>query len=252
MPFLSIVIPAYNEQDRLPHTLSETLKFLAAQDYSSEIVVVDDGSRDRTTDVVAEFAAQAEGRLRLLKNPGNRGKGYSVRHGMLEARGDIVLFMDADLATPLTEVEKVLDPIRRNEYDVVIGSRAINRGLIGERQSFLRELRGRGGNLFMRTLLGLDFVDTQCGFKAFRRQAAQMVFPLQQTDGFGFDPEILFIAQKQGWRQLETPVRWNHVEGSKVTMLGSSLEVLRDVFKIRLNDLAGKYEPAAATATARN
>jgi glycosyltransferase involved in cell wall biosynthesis len=251
-PYLSIVIPAYNEEQRIGRTLTATFDFLDAQNYTSEVIVVDDGSHDRTVAVVSEFESRAGGRLRLLKNPGNRGKGYSVRHGMLEARGEIALFFDADLATPLSEVEKVIGPIAGNQYDVVFGSRALNRELIGERQSLLRELRGRGGNLVMRLLVGLNFMDTQCGFKAFRREAAQAVFPLQQIDGFGFDPEILFIAQKQGWRLLETPVRWNHVEGSKVTLFGSTIKVLAEVMKIRWNDLAGKYNGRAEPAHAHN
>jgi dolichyl-phosphate beta-glucosyltransferase len=187
----------------------------------------------------------------VLANPGNRGKGYSVRNGMLHADGEILLFYDADLSTPLGEIPKVIEPIAGDRYDVVIGSRALNPELIGEHQSVFREARGRIGNLIIRTLIGLDIKDTQCGFKAFRRQAAQSVFELQRINGFGFDPEILFIAQKQGWRLLETPVRWNHVEGSKVTAFSATVEVLSEVFRIRWNDLTGKYalrEPLAAKA----
>jgi len=250
-PYLSIVIPAYNEEQRIGHTLSATFDYLDAQNYPGEVIVVDDGSRDRTVQVVSEFEKRAGGQLRLLKNPGNRGKGYSVRNGMLNAGGEIALFYDADLATPTSEIEKVIRPIAENRYDVVFGSRALNRELIGERQSFLRELRGRGGNLIMRLLVGLDFEDTQCGFKAFRREAAQSVFALQNIEGFGFDPEILFIAQKQGWRLLETPVRWNHVEGSKVTLFGTTVKVLLEVMKIRWNDITGKYNGHTTLAQAR-
>lgn len=251
-PFLSIIIPAYNEEQRISHTLTATFDYLDLQDYTSEVIVVDDGSLDRTTEVVSKFESRAEGRMRLLKNPGNRGKGYSVRNGMLNASGQIMLFYDADLATPLTEVPKVIEPIKQNLYDVVFGSRALNPELIGERQSLLRELRGRAGNLLMRILVGLDFKDTQCGFKALRREAAQSVFPLQRIDGFGFDPEILFIAQKQGWRLREIPVRWNHVEGSKVTLLGSTVQVLLEVLKIRWNNLTGKYNDKAILMQAGN
>ncbi len=242
MPFLSIVIPAYNEEKRIGRTLEGTFEYLSAQSYDYEVLVVNDGSRDRTAEKVLEFAAQTSGRLQLIENPGNRGKGYAVRNGMLQARGEVALFYDADLATPTSEIIKVVTPIVENRYDVVFGSRALDRELIGEHQSFLRELRGRGGNIFLRATLGLDFRDTQCGFKAFRREAAQSIFQLQRIDGFGFDPEILFIGQKQGWRLLEMPVRWNHVEGSVVTLFGTTIKVLMEVSTIRWNDLTGKYD----------
>jgi glycosyltransferase involved in cell wall biosynthesis len=180
--------------------------------------------------------------LRLIENPGNRGKGYSVRNGMLQAAGEIALFFDADLATPTSEIVKVIEPIARDEYDVVFGSRALDRSLIGTHQSFARELIGRAGNLIQFMFTGLKFKDTQCGFKAFRRVAAQSVFRLQRIDGFGFDPEILFIAKKQGWRLLEIPVRWNHVEGSKVDPILSPLKALMEVSTISWNNLVGKYD----------
>lgn len=242
MPHLSIVIPAYNEEKRIGRTLEATFAYLDAQSYDSEVLVVNDGSRDKTADKVQEFVGRSAGRLRLIENPGNRGKGYAVRNGMLQARGEIILFYDADLATPTTEIVKVIEPIEADRFDVVFGSRALNQELIGNHQSFLRELRGRGGNLLLRALLGLNFKDTQCGFKAFRREAAQAIFQLQRIEGFGFDPEILFIGQKQGWRLLELPVRWNHVEGSTVTLFGTTVKVLMEVSTIRWNDLTGKYD----------
>ncbi len=242
MPFLSIVIPAYNEEKRISLTLEGTFEYLSTQNYDYEVLVVNDGSRDRTAEKVQEFARQTSGRLRLIENPGNRGKGYAVRNGMLQANGEIALFYDADLATPTSEISKVIEPISESRYDVVFGSRALDRSLIGTHQSVLREAIGRGGNLIQYVLTGLNFKDTQCGFKAFRRNAAQAVFPLQQIDGFGFDPEILFIAKKQGWRLLETPVRWNHVEGSKVNPIASPIKVLMEVSTIRWNDLMGKYD----------
>lgn len=244
MTYLSLVIPAFNEENRIGKTLDETLRFLGAQPFESEIVVVNDGSRDRTAEVVRKYeprAARAKSRLRLIENPGNRGKGYSVRNGMLNAHGEIALFMDADLATPLTEVAKVIEPIGDGRYDVVFGSRALDRSLIGTHQSSLRETIGKAGNLIQFLLTGLRFKDTQCGFKAFRREAVQAIFPLQQIEGFGFDPEILFIARKHGWRMLEQPVRWNHVEGSKINPLLTPIRVLLEVMTIRWNDLTGKY-----------
>jgi glycosyltransferase involved in cell wall biosynthesis len=244
MPLLSIVIPAYNEEERLGKTLAETFAYLTEQEYTSEIIVVDDGSRDRTVEVANSFQphSNAKTKLIVLKNPGNRGKGYAVRNGMLHASGEIQLFFDADLATPLDQIPKVLRPILDGKYDVVFGSRALSEAVIEVEQSFLRQLRGRGGNLLIRLLTGMDIKDTQCGFKAFRRQAAQSIFPLQQIDGFGFDPEVLFIANKQGWRWKELPVVWRHIEGSKVTMLSASVNVFLEVLKIRWNDLTGKYD----------
>ncbi len=244
MPLLSIVIPAYNEEERLGKTLSETFDYLAAQDFTSELIVVDDGSRDRTVEIAESFQSRSSTKTKLttLKNPGNRGKGYAVRNGMLHASGEIHLFFDADLATPLDQIPKVVQPILNGQYDVVFGSRAMNEAVIEVEQSILRRLRGRGGNLLIRLLTGMDIMDTQCGFKAFRRQASQAVFPLQQVEGFGFDPEVLFIANKQGWRWQETPVVWRHIEGSKVTMFSATISVFTEVCKIRWNDLMGKYD----------
>lgn len=244
MPLLSIVIPAYNEEERLGNTLSDTFDYLFAQDFTSELIVVDDGSRDRTVEIANSFQSRANAKVKLvvLKNPGNRGKGYAVRNGMLHASGEIHLFFDADLATPLDQIPKVMQPILDNEYDVVFGSRAMSEAVIEVEQSLLRRLRGRGGNLLIRLLTGMDIKDTQCGFKAFRRQASQTIFPLQQVEGFGFDPEILFIANKQGWRWKELPVVWRHVEGSKVTMFSATMSVFTEVFKIRWNDLTGRYD----------
>lgn len=248
MPYLSIVIPAYNEEKRIGTTLQGTFDYLNAQNYTSEVLVVNDGSSDQTVEKVQAFAEHASGRLRLIENPGNRGKGYAVKNGILQASGEIILFYDADLATPTSEIVKVITPIAENRYDVVFGSRAIDRSLIGTHQSAIREAIGRGGNWIQYALTGLNFKDTQCGFKAFRREAAQTIFPLQQIDGFGFDPEILFIAKKQGWRLLETPVRWNHVEGSKVNPIASPIKVLLEVATIRWNDLSGKYDLKSRTS----
>jgi len=248
MPFLSIIIPAYDEEQRIGRTLEATFDYLNTQDYPSEVIVVDDGSRDQTVQTVLEFEDRAAGRLRLLRNPGNRGKGYAVRNGMLQANGEIALYCDADLSTPPSEIAKVIEPIAENRHDIVLGSRALGYEMIGKHQSFLRESMGRTFNLIMRLLLGVNFKDTQCGFKAFRRQAAQSVFELQRISGFGFDPEVLFIAQKQGWRLLEMPVRWDHVEGSKVHLLSTPIEMLFDLVEIRWNGLTGKYDYEAAPA----
>jgi glycosyltransferase involved in cell wall biosynthesis len=249
MPHLSIVIPAYNEERRIQRTLGETFDYLDRQSYSSEILVVDDGSKDGTGEVVMSFAERVGNRIRLINNPGNRGKGYAVRNGMLHAQGDIILFCDADMSTPPEETRKVIEPIENDQYDVVFGSRALAGSRIEERQSGLREAIGRGGNFILQTLIGLRFEDTQCGFKAFRREAAHSTFSLQRIEGFGFDPEILYIAQKQGWRLLETPVRWAHVEGSKLNPLTTPLKVLLEVSTIRWNDLLGRYDAPPAPVT---
>jgi len=242
MIYLSVIIPAYNEAQRIGRTLNKTFDYLDAQNYASEVIVVDDGSNDQTMQVVDEFEPRAVGRLQVVRNPGNRGKGYAVRNGMLRAQGEISLFFDADMSTPPSEIAKIIEPIAKGDYDIVFGSRALAHELIGARQSLLRELSGRAFNLIMRALVGLRFKDTQCGFKAFRRQTAQSVFAIQRIEGFGFDPEVLFIAQKQGWNLLELPVCWNHVEGSKVRLLSTPFKMLFELLTIRWNNLNGKYD----------
>ncbi|MFN7920563.1 MAG: dolichyl-phosphate beta-glucosyltransferase [Bryobacteraceae bacterium] len=241
MPSLSIVIPAYNEEKRLPPTLERVASYLAASRYRPyEVIVVDDGSRDGTAAVAEKFCA-THPEFRVLRNPGNRGKGYSVRHGMLEARNDWVLFSDADLSAPIEEVEKLFAAVSKPECEVAIGSRAVDRSLIGVHQSIFRENAGRIFNLFMRVLVGLRISDTQCGFKLFRRDAAQAVFKNVRMERFGFDAEALFIAHKKGFAIAEIPVRWDHVEGTKVSMFGDSLDMFLDLLRIRWNWLRGLY-----------
>jgi dolichyl-phosphate beta-glucosyltransferase len=179
--------------------------------------------------------------VRLLKNPGNRGKGYSVRHGMLEAKGEWVLFSDADLSAPIEELDKLVAEVRRTGADVAIGSRALDRSLIGVHQSVFREYAGRFFNILMRLFTGLPFWDTQCGFKLFRGEAAQAVFRRQQIERFGFDAETLFITRLRGYRIIEVPVRWNHVEGTKVSMFRDSVNMFLDLLRIRWFQLQGKY-----------
>ncbi len=241
MADISVVIPAYNEEQRLPSTLETVLAYLAARQWSSpEVLVVDDGSTDGTRAAVERFLASGSP-VRLLANPGNRGKGYSVRHGMLEAVGDWVLFSDADLSAPIGELDKLLEAARRQQADIAIGSRALDRSLIGVHQSFFREQAGRVFNLMMRLLTGLPFWDTQCGFKLFSRRAAREVFRRQRIDGFGFDVEALFIARLLGFKTVEVPVRWDHVEGTKVSMLRDSVNMFLDLLRVRLYQLRGCY-----------
>ena len=233
---ISIIIPAYNEEKRLPSTLQQVRDYLAASRWEfSELVVVDDGSRDRTVDV-----ARAAG-ARVLQNPGNRGKGYSVRHGMLEAKGDWALFTDADLSAPIGELDGLWAAAEREQAKVAIGSRALDRSLIGVRQPAFRETMGRVFNLVMRILTGLPFHDTQCGFKLFETAAAREIFGRQLLDGFGFDVEVLYIAQRLGYKSIEVPVKWNDVAGTKVSMWRGMTAFL-DPIKVRWNGISGKYK----------
>jgi glycosyltransferase involved in cell wall biosynthesis len=232
---ISIVIPAYNEETRLGHSLEKIRRYLDASSWEfREIVVVNDGSRDRTAEV-----ARAAG-VRVVENPGNRGKGYTVRHGMLEAGGDWILYTDADLSAPIEELEKLWAAVEREHAQVAIGSRAVDRSLIGVHQPRAREFMGRFFNLAMRLITGLPFRDTQCGFKLFQAKAAREVFSRQQLDGFGFDVEVLFIARKLGYRVLEVPVRWDNVPGTKVS-LWSGARAFLDPLAVRLNSLKGRY-----------
>lgn len=239
-PFLSIVIPAYNEESRLPQTLERIAAYAASKSFSTEVVVVDDGSRDGTA-ATASRAAEKWPALRLLRNPGNRGKGFSVRNGMLHAAGHIALFSDADLSTPIEETDRLLDALEAG-HDVAIGSRGLRPELIEVHQSSLRESAGKTFNLLVRAITRLPFRDTQCGFKAFRREAARAIFRRQQIDGFGFDVEILYLARKLGYRSVEVPVRWSHAEGTKVSMFGDSSRMFTDLLRIRWMDLKGKYD----------
>jgi dolichyl-phosphate beta-glucosyltransferase len=245
MVYLSIVIPAYNEVQRIGKTLLETFSYLDSLNFKSEILVVDDGSTDGTADKVSELTNLASGRLRLIQNPGNRGKGYSVRSGMLQAQGEIILFCDADMSVPTTEIEKVIRPISEGQFDVVFGSRYLSNDLVGVPQSKLRRAISRGGNFIMRQSTGLHYRDMQCGFKAFRKSVAKSVFRDQLIDGFGFDSEVLYLATKRGWRLLEKPVICNHVAGSKVNILTTPVKVLLEVLTIRWNAILGLYERPA-------
>jgi glycosyltransferase involved in cell wall biosynthesis len=229
---LSIVIPAYNEESRLPKTFDRILGWLEEQRLKfREIIVVDDGSRDATAGVVEEYS-KPPSPIRLLRNPGNKGKGYAVRHGVLDAGGEWILYTDADLSTPIEELQKLEAAAAQQNAVIAIGSRAVDRSLVAVHQSPFREYSGRFFNVVMRAVTGLPFHDTQCGFKLYRADAAKAVFSRQEQDGFSFDVEDLVIAKKLGLRAVEVPVRWANVEGTKVT-LAQGLKSFTDLLQIR-------------------
>ena len=235
----SIIIPAYNEAARLGSTLERVLTYVSQQGWDVEIIVVNDGSRDQTPDLVrAESASHPN--VRLIENPGNRGKGYSVRNGMLNAAGEVLLFTDADLSSPPEECIKLFTAIEAGA-DIAIGSRWLQTELQAQRQSLARQLYGRIFNLLLRIFLGLKFKDTQCGFKAFTRNAAQTVFPLQRIERWGFDPELLFLARKSGLKVKEVPVVWSHSEGTRISPLKDGTRMFFEVLAIRWNAVTAKY-----------
>jgi len=212
------------------------MAYLAVKNFDFvEVIVVDDGSRDGTAALIDRRAG-----IRLLRNPGNRGKGYTVRHGMLEAKGDWILYTDADLSAPIAELDKLLAAAERESADVVIGSRALDRSLVGVHQSAFREMSGRAFNVVMRLVTGLPFRDTQCGFKLFKAAAGREIFSRQTLDGFSFDVEDLVIAKTLGYLAIEVPVVWNNVEGTKVSMW-SGVQSFIDLVGIRWRALSGKY-----------
>ena len=238
-PTFSIVIPAYNEEERLGPTLDRVLAFARGNGWRAEIIVVNDGSRDRTAEIVRSYERNT-GIVRLLENPGNRGKGYSVRNGVLNATGEFILFTDADMSSPIEEASKLLQALAGGA-DIAIGSRWARSELQTRRQSLARQFLGRVFNLLLRLLLRLDFKDTQCGFKAFRREAARAVFPLQRVEGWGFDPEILFLANQFGFRMVEVPVRWGHDTRTRINPLLDGARMVSDMLLIRWNSISGKY-----------
>jgi dolichyl-phosphate beta-glucosyltransferase len=241
-PEFSIIIPAYNEERRLPETLERIAAYVRMSGRETEILVVDDGSTDRTAAIAESFRSKLPA-LRVIANGVNRGKGYSVRHGMLEASGRLVLFTDADLSAPIEEADKLFAALET--HDVAIGSRALDRSLISVHQSRFREFAGIIFNTVVRICLRLPFVDTQCGFKAFRREPCRIIFEQQRIERFGFDPELLYLARRHGLRAVEIPVRWGHSPATKVSMLRDSLQMFLDVLIIRWNAIAGRYPRSA-------
>ena len=236
----SIVIPAYNEAARISPTLEKVLAHASQQGWPAEIIVVNDGSRDNTAEIVRDWARRNPA-VKLVENPGNRGKGYSVRNGMLHAQGDVLLFSDADLSSPIYEAGKLFAALE-NGADMAIGSRWLNSALQTEKQPLHRQLFGRIFNLLLRIVLNLKRKDTQCGFKAFTRPAADAIFPRQRIERWGFDPELLFLARRLGFRVAEVPVEWAHDERSKINPIKDGIKMFFEMLKVRWNSILGRYK----------
>jgi glycosyltransferase involved in cell wall biosynthesis len=245
MSSLSIVIPAYNEAVRLGTSLQTVVEYLREHWPEAELIIVDDGSRDNTAELAREILGEG-GSLRtsIISYKSNLGKGRAVRLGLQAARGDVALFSDADLSTPITEAPKLVEPIMRGDFDVTFGSRALDRSLIGVHQPWRREQGGRIFNLVVRLATGLPFWDTQCGFKAFRMKVCRPIVEAATVDRFGFDVELLYLAYRAGLRLKEIPVRWDHNDQSKVSVLTDSFKMLSEVGLIRQQARRGVYDNA--------
>jgi len=242
---LSIVIPAYNEAVRLGNTLKAVVEYMRQNYPEGEVIVVDDGSGDNTAALAREsFASSAPVRTSVISYKSNLGKGRAVRLGLLAARGDVALFSDADLSTPITETPKLIDPILNNQCDLTFGSRALDRKLIGVHQPWRREQAGRVFNLAVRLATGLPFWDTQCGFKAFKMSVCRPLVEAATVDRFGFDVELLYLAYRAGLRLREVPVRWDHNEGTKISLFNDSFKMLSEVGLIRQQARRGVYDAA--------
>jgi dolichyl-phosphate beta-glucosyltransferase len=245
--YLSILVPAYNEEKRLPLTLETIADYLVTRDFSHELIVIDDGSHDQTRQVVRDFAEDRPW-IRLVHYDDehgaalNRGKGFAIRAGVEAAVGRDILFSDADLSTPIEEMERLLPPISRGDCDVAIASRALPESNLAIHQPAHRELMGRTFNKIVQKMAVPGVKDTQCGFKAFRGDVAKRLFGLAHIDGFGFDPEILFLANKFGYKIREIPVTWRHCDNSRVNPLTAPISMLRELFEIRWNDARGLYD----------
>lgn len=247
-PELTVVVPAFNEERRLGATMDRVALYLSQGSLSWELLIVDDGSTDGSA-ALAESASAAEPRVRLLRVGRNRGKGNAVRAGFQDARGELVLFSDADLSTPIEELERLRAALAAGAH-VAIGSRALPDSDVRVRQNILRQTMGKTFNLIVRLATGLSIHDTQCGFKLFRREPCARVFAAQRLEGFAFDVELLFLAQRCGLKVAEVPVAWINSPDSRVHVVRDSLRMLRDVLRIRLNAMLGRYRIAAATPPA--
>ncbi|MFM9903730.1 MAG: dolichyl-phosphate beta-glucosyltransferase [Pyrinomonadaceae bacterium] len=245
-PQISIVVPAYNESERLVEPLTKILDFVVTSGLASEVIVVDDGSSDGTADIAQGVLVKNTGvASNVIRYDKNRGKGFAVKTGLLAANADIALFTDADLSTPIEEIHKLIEPIRKGEFDITFGSRALDRSLIGTHQPWQREQGGKVMNFIIRTMSGLPFADTQCGFKAFNLIKFRPLLDVMTIDRFGFDVEFLFVAKYHGLRLAEIPVRWNDVAGSKVSVLRDTRRMMNELMQIRRNARNGLYDLAS-------
>lgn len=240
---ISIVIPAFEEQARLGDSIRKILAYVRNNSLDAELIVVDDGSGDKTSEIARAACAEfPEINSEVIRYEKNRGKGFAVKTGLLAAKGDIALFSDADLSTPIEEMPKLIDPIRADRFDVTFGSRELDKSLISQHQSWRREQGGRVFNFVVRSMTGLPFLDTQCGFKAFNMPKFRPLLPLMQIERFGFDIEFLYVAYHKNLRLKEIPVVWNHCEGTKVEMWRDSRRTFNEVRQIRRNARRGLYE----------
>jgi len=234
--YLSVVIPAYNEENRIGDSLTKIYTYLKKRDYAFEIIAIDDGSDDKTLNVLKDHSREISN-LIIVKNENNQGKGFSVKKGVLKSKGDIVLFTDADLSTPIEEIEKLTYWLN-NEYQIVIGSRALPDSEIKIYSAWYRQIMGKTFNKIIRMILNLNYYDTQCGFKCFQRSAALELFQSMKLCRFSFDVEILFIAKHRGFKVKEVPVRWYNSPDSKVKIIRDSSKMLWDILKIRFNSFS--------------
>jgi dolichyl-phosphate beta-glucosyltransferase len=245
----SIIIPAFNERLRIEECLLKVIGHVAERRWHAEIIIVNDGSTDETPNIVRRFMG-SNPHVRLIENPGNRGKGFSVRHGMSKGVGEVLLLTDADLSAPINEAKKLFDAIEAGA-DVAIGSRWLDSAFQTKRQSLVRQLGGRAINYTNRWLLGLQLKDTQCGFKAFTRDAAKSIFPITSIDRWGWDPEVLYLAGKIGFNVAEIPVEWAHDDRSKISPVRDGISILVDAWRVRRNAMMGLYKEAKRRPLAR-
>lgn len=239
--FISVVVPAYNEESRIRPTLEKIHAYCAERFRESEIIVVDDGSSDNTAALVKNLSRQLEN-ISLIHYPQNSGKGYAVRKGILSSRGNLLLICDADMSTPIEELEKLV-PFIQSDYDIAIGSRGLRDSCILRRQPWYREGMGKIFNVFVRMLVIGGIKDTQCGFKLFKGDIARALFNKACIDGFSFDAEVLYLAKKAGYKIKEAPVQWMNSPFSRVEIMSDPLNMFFELLKIRANALTGKYNP---------
>ena len=243
IPAISIIVPAYEEQARLGDSIKQILAYIEREKLSAELIVVDDGSKDNTAGVAESAASEfPDSETKVIRYEENRGKGYAVKTGLLAARAEVAVFSDADLSTPIEEMPKLVTPILDGEYDVTFGSRALDRTLIGTHQPWRREQGGKVMNLVIKKMSGLPFADTQCGFKAFNMKKFRQLLETMTIDRFGFDVEFLFVAAYHKLRLKEIPVRWNNVEGSKVSVVRDTRRMFTELNQIRRNAKRGIYD----------